>query len=218
MTSSVNVTVCQLCFEDFDTESSWQEVNHRLPVSCASCPNSVCFQCYLSLQRMQKRNIEQFGGIRCPRCSAECGFAGENPVFNRALAALLSELKTIITNAAAQQAPPAPKVPYTKRAMSPERRRAASPTPAALSPKSASMSGAATAADIATDARTPKKSGTALANATSPKHPDNLAVDNRSDTSVSRSTGSRRTEIQIKKKALPTRYVQMNPCGFGSTT
>jgi hypothetical protein len=208
MATNINVTVCQLCFEDFDTEVTWQQVNHRLPVSCNTCPNSVCYQCYLSLQRMQKRNIEQFGGIRCPRCSAERGFSGQNPVFNRALVALLAELKTII-GSTIQQGQQAPKSQTLKRTTSP--RRAASPT-AGLLPKSNSMW-----VEIPTELRSPKMEGLAVATSPSAKQLEVLKVpdDNRSE--ASQSTRSRRTEIQIKKKALPIRYIQMNACGFGST-
>jgi hypothetical protein len=182
MAASVNVRVCQLCFEDFDTDLK-QTASPKLPVSCAYCPNTVCFQCYQNLQTCQKRNIEHYQGIRCPKCNFEKGFAGSNPVFNRALCILLNELRV---------PPNSPRAPVN-RINVPQSRSSASP-----------LRGQRGTTDSTRAKRAVSPIRDLVATAVQPRISNRvdqlmMGADTRSDYSDDhRSQGSRKTEIRVK--------------------
>lgn len=219
MASIIDIKVCQLCFEDFDTDIARPDGDHRLPVTCNECPNTVCYQCYLNLQKNQSRNIHKHGGVRCPRCNTEKGFASENPAPNRALCLLLVETKALIARISTDKLTRTAEV---KRASSPRVKERASSPPRETS--LCEVPQARAAACFPTQKQYDDVSKNACHSPS--RGPDVLggtADDSRGELNATRSSsGSRRTEIRINKKgspntlAHPVNYLHLaNPCGFG---
>ena len=115
---------CRKCKEPYDTDLRLLKKSlHRLPVSCRSCPFSICYRCFRYEVDEWRTQIEDDDrilitkSIKCVHCGCVDGFDAKDPNFCPFACRLIEEAKKAAASSGLASKPPATVTPLKRPAV-----------------------------------------------------------------------------------------------------